>query len=209
MTSELIPTTPMTTHTHDTLIIGGGIAGLSAALHLAERGLHPLVLEADPTYLGGRLAGGETVEVNGYKFRLEHGVHGIWSQYRNLQAMLARHNLRPVFVPAEEESWIYRSGGFLGRANVGSAIRRSVFPPPLHYLELFLRPRFLWMLDVRDWVSLVRTWAGLVMAIGIDPFAEITADGRPDARPDDAQMVACLARFLSRPGAQRALVTSR
>ena len=162
----------MTTHTHDTLIIGGGIAGLSAALHLAERGLHPLVLEADPTYLGGRLAGGETVEVNGYKFRLEHGVHGIWSQYRNLQAMLARHNLRPVFVPAEEESWIYRSGGFLGWANVGSAIRRSVFPPPLHYLELFLHPRFLWMLDVRDWVSLVRTWAGLVMAIGIDPFAE-------------------------------------
>lgn len=156
----------------DTLIIGGGVAGLSAALHLAERGLHPLVLEADPAYLGGRLAGGETVEVNGYPFRLEHGVHGIWSQYRNLQAMLARHTLRPVFVPAEEESWIYRSGGFLGRADVGSAIRRSIFPPPLHYLELFLRPRFLWMLDVRDWVSLVRTWAGLVMAVGIDPFAE-------------------------------------
>ena len=156
----------------DTVIIGGGIAGLSAALHLAERGLHPLVLEADPIYLGGRLAGGETVEVNGYQFRLEHGVHGIWSQYRNLQAMLARHNLRPVFVPAEEETWIYRSGGFLGRANVGSAIRRSIFPPPLHYLALFLRPRFLWMLDVRDWVSLFRTWAGLVMAVGIDPFAE-------------------------------------
>jgi len=157
---------------NDIVVIGGGIAGLSVALHLAERGLHPLVLEADPQYLGGRLSGGETVEVNGYQFRLEHGVHGIWSGYRNLQAMLARHNLRPVFVPAEEETWIYRSGGFLGRANVGSAIRRSVFPPPLHYLALFLRPRFLWMLDIRDWVSLVRTWAGLVMAIGIDPFAE-------------------------------------
>lgn len=162
----------MATHPHDTLIIGGGVAGLSAALHLAERGLHPLVLEADPQYLGGRLAGGETVEVDGYEFRLEHGVHGIWSQYRNLQAMLARHNLRPVLVPAEEETWIYKSGGFLGRANVGSAIRRSVFPPPLHYLGLFLHPRFLWMLDVRDWVSLPRTWAGLVMAMGIDPFAE-------------------------------------
>lgn len=162
----------MTNHSPDTLIIGGGIAGLSAALHLAERGLRPLVLEADPQYLGGRLAGGETIEVNGYQFRLEHGVHGIWSQYRNLQAMLARHNLRPVFVPAEEETWIHRDGSFLGRANVGSAIRRSVLPPPLHYLELFLRPRFLWMLDIRDWVSLPRTWMGLVMAMGIDPFAE-------------------------------------
>lgn len=162
----------MENNTHNPIIIGGGIAGLSAALHLSERGLHPLVLEADPNYLGGRLAGGETIEIDGYPFRLEHGVHGIWSQYRNLQAMLARHNLRPVFVPAEEETWIYRSGGFLGQANIGSAIRRSVVPPPLHYLQLFLRPRFLWMLDVRDWVSLPRTWMGLVMAVGIDPFAE-------------------------------------
>jgi isorenieratene synthase len=169
--NEEIASTPSGSR-NDIVVIGGGIAGLSAAVHLAERGLRPLVLEADPQYLGGRLAGGETVEVNGYRFRLEHGVHGIWSQYRNLQAMLARHNLRPVFVPAEEETWIYRSGGFLGHADVGSAIRHSPFPPPLHYMALFLRPSFLWMLDIRDWVSLVRTWAGLVMAIGIDPFAE-------------------------------------
>jgi uncharacterized protein with NAD-binding domain and iron-sulfur cluster len=108
---------------------------------LAERGLKPLVLEADPKFVGGRLAGGETVEVDGWNFRLEHGVHGIWSQYRNLQAMLARHNLRPVFVPAEEELWIYRDVTGVRSACVGSAIRRSIFPAPLHYLQLFLRPR--------------------------------------------------------------------
>ena len=158
---------------HDTIIIGGGIAGLTAALHLAERGLKPLVLEADPEYLGGRLAGGEMVEVDGYKFRLEHGMHGIWSQYRNFQAMLSRHNLRPVFVPAEEEAWIFRQDDFIKRANVGSKIRRSPFPPPLHYLGLFLSPRFLWMLDARDWgLALFRTWESLVMGVGVDPFAE-------------------------------------
>ena len=42
----------------DVIIIGGGIAGLSAALHLAERGLKPLILEADEKFIGGRLAGG-------------------------------------------------------------------------------------------------------------------------------------------------------
>lgn len=154
------------------LIVGGGIAGLSAALHLAERGLHPLLLEADEKFIGGRLTGGETVQVGGAAFRLEHGMHGIWSQYRNLQAMLARHNLRPVFVPAQEENWIHKDGAFMGMASVGSAIRRSFIPPPFHYLQLFLRRRFLWMLDMRDWPALFNVWAGLIMAVGVDPFAE-------------------------------------
>ena len=156
----------------DVIVIGGGVAGLSAALHLAERGLKSLILEADEKFIGGRLAGGETIQVKGYSFRLEHGVHGIWSQYRNLQAMLARHNLRPVFVPAQEENWIYKHGTYLGTAPVGSAIRFSLFPPPLHYLQLFLRNRFLWMLDIRDWASLLNVWSGLILAVGVDPFAE-------------------------------------
>ena len=84
------------------------MAGLTSALHLAERGLKPLILEADGRFVGGRLAGAGEVDVNGWKFRLEHGVHGIWSPYRNLQSMLARHNLRPVLVPAQEERWFYR-----------------------------------------------------------------------------------------------------
>jgi isorenieratene synthase len=157
---------------YDTIIIGGGIAGLSAALHLAERGLKPLVLEADPRFVGGRLAGGETVDVNGCKFRLEHGVHGIWSPYRNLQAMLARHNLRPVFVPAQEERWFFRDPVSVRSANVGSVIRHSFVPAPFHYLQLFLRPRFLWMIDLRDWSRLFHVWSVLIMAVGIDPFAE-------------------------------------
>ena len=149
----------------DVLIIGAGVAGLSAALHLAERGLHPLVLEADEEFLGGRLAGGETITVGDTEFRLEHGMHGIWAQYRNFQAMLSRHNLRPVFVPAEEEAWIFGQGDFIKRAKVGSAIRRSPFPPPLHYLGLFLSPRFLWMLDARDWgMALFRMAHGIRMS---------------------------------------------
>jgi isorenieratene synthase len=156
----------------DAIIIGGGAAGLSAGLHLAERGLHPLILEADENFIGGRLGGGETITVGATPFRLEHGVHGIWSGYRNLQAMLARHNLRPVPVPAREETWIYRNGGFLSMAAVGSAIRRSFIPPPFHYLGLFLRGGFLRMLDLRDWLSLFNVWSGLIMAVGVDPFAE-------------------------------------
>ncbi len=156
---------------HDVLIIGGGVAGLSAALHLAERGLKPLVLEAGQ-YIGGRLAGGETVHIGEYPFRLEHGVHGIWSQYRNLQAMLARHNLRPVLVPSQEEEWIYRTNKHTWHVPVGSAMRRSFIPPPFHYLQLFFRPQFLAVLGLRELPHLFNVWAGLIMAVGIDPLAE-------------------------------------
>lgn len=155
----------------DVIIIGAGLAGLTAALHLAERGVRPLVLES-AARVGGRLAGGDEVVINGATFRLEHGVHGIWAQYRNFNAMLARHNLRPVFIPAEDETWVYRRHGYTRLANVGKAIRRSPIPAPLHYLNLFLNPRFLWMLDIRDWLSLLHVWAGLVFALGIDPIGE-------------------------------------
>ena len=157
----------------DVIVIGAGLAGLSAALHLAERGLRPLALEADPKYCGGRLKGGPDVEVNhagqAWRFGAEHGVHGIWSPYRNLQAMLARHGLRPMFVPAQEENWIYKyKSGHVRTAAVGSTLRNSWLPAPFHYLALFFRPRFLAMLDIRDIVSLIEVWYSLVLSIGID-----------------------------------------
>ncbi len=156
---------------YDAIIIGGGVAGLTSALHLAERGLRPLILEANER-VGGRLSGKEDILVNEHCFPNEHGVHGIWSSYVNLKSMLRRYEILPYLIPAKEEQWIYRADKFIGRAPIGSLIRNSKFPAPLHYIQLLLLPQIWWMLDIRDWASLFNVWSTLTMAIGVDPFVE-------------------------------------
>jgi isorenieratene synthase len=156
----------------DVIVIGGGLSGLTAALHLAERGLHVTVLEADPQFPGGRVSSKPPVEFDGWSFPGEHGMHGIWSPYVNLQAMLARNRIRPVFVPAQEEDWIYRRGNRLRKAKVGSAMRQSWVPAPLHYLNLFMRPGFLATIELRDFISLISVWYMLIFAVGTDPLVE-------------------------------------
>lgn len=156
---------------YDAVIIGGGVAGLTAALHLAERGLKPLILEADEC-VGGRLSGKEEININGWKFPNEHGVHGVWSSYLNLKSMLRRHEIIDQLIPAKDEQWIYRHHNFVGRVNIGSMIRNSILPAPLHYLPLLFHPKFMWMLSLSDWASLFHVWGTLLMSIGIDPFVE-------------------------------------
>ncbi|HAV78720.1 MAG TPA: hypothetical protein DCX53_15330 [Anaerolineae bacterium] len=156
---------------YDAIIVGGGVAGLTAALHLAERGLKPLILEAGER-AGGRLSGKDDVFINGHCFSIEHGVHGIWSSYVNLKYMLKRHEILPQLMPANEEQWIYRANNLVRRAPIGSVIRRSKLPAPLHYIQLFLLPQFWLMLDPRDWAGIFSVWSTILMAIGIDPFVE-------------------------------------
>ncbi len=158
------------------LVVGAGLAGLTAALHLAERGVRPLVLEADPDHAGGRLKAGETITLEHggrvWHFAGEHGVHAVWSPYRNLQAMLVRHAMRPVFVPAQEETWLLLTPRRVKRAPIGSAIRESWIPAPLHYLGLFARPRFWAMLSPRDVLAMLWVLPTLFAALAIDPLAE-------------------------------------
>jgi isorenieratene synthase len=76
------------------VVVGSGLAGLSAALHLAERGVEVTLCEAHPRYLGGR-----TRARDPYRFALagriheqslDHGQHCMWFQYYNMRRLLER-----------------------------------------------------------------------------------------------------------------------
>jgi isorenieratene synthase len=70
-------------------VIGGGIAGVAAAVALAERGVHVQLVEREPQ-LGGRLRGWPTTLADGSTVTMSRGFHAFFRQYYNLRALLRR-----------------------------------------------------------------------------------------------------------------------
>lgn len=88
----------------DPLVIGGGLAGLTAARFLKKNGLNPLVLEAEDK-LGGRI---QTERMNG--FEIETGGEFVGADHREMQQLcrelglkLVPHKFNPAFKVGEHE----------------------------------------------------------------------------------------------------------
>ncbi|MQA16531.1 MAG: FAD-dependent oxidoreductase, partial [Pseudonocardiaceae bacterium] len=70
-------------------VVGGGIAGVAAAVALAERGVGVELLERDGQ-LGGRVSGWPTTLADGSRVTMNRGFHAFFRQYYNLRALLRR-----------------------------------------------------------------------------------------------------------------------
>ncbi|MFG2103236.1 FAD-dependent oxidoreductase [Micromonospora echinaurantiaca] len=125
----------------ETVVVGGGIAGMSAAVVLAERGVPVTVLEAAPT-LGGRLGAWPEALADGVQ-RVEHGFHAFFRQYYNWRAILRRVDpglglLKPIpGYPILSRRWPTEEFGDLPPA------------PPLNLLALLLRSPSVRLADLR------------------------------------------------------------
>lgn len=173
-----------TQHDHDAfpvVIIGAGMAGLSAAVHLAERGIPPLVLEADRLWPGGRMAGGapDTFDYDGrtWSFPSEHGMHALWGDYENLYALISRFT-DITLQPSPGEEWINRWGRQVRVIEAGNAIRSRWIPAPFHHLQLLFHPDIWATITPLDFLSLPGLLFSILMTVGIDPFEEeLALDG--------------------------------
>ncbi|MEL6272069.1 MAG: NAD(P)-binding protein [Chloroflexota bacterium] len=168
-----------TASTHpQVIVIGGGLAGLTAAVHLAERGVTPLVLEANQAWLGGRLAGGGpekfTYAGREWSFPAEHGIHGLWGRYVNMRATLQRFVTDEALAPraSDGEVWINRWGERVTKAQVGTVVRSGLLPAPFHYLNLLFSPRFYGTITPIDFLSLPGVLFSIGWTVGTDPLCE-------------------------------------
>jgi len=69
-------------------VIGGGVAGMSAAIELIEKGLDVTLIESSDK-LGGKVNG--WYDNQGHS--MEHGMHGWWLEYHNFRDLLKRVGL--------------------------------------------------------------------------------------------------------------------
>ncbi|MGH3614179.1 MAG: FAD-dependent oxidoreductase [Pseudonocardia sp.] len=125
----------------EAVVVGAGVAGISAAVVLAERGVAVTLLEAAPT-LGGRLGAWPHTLPDGTEQIVEHGFHAFFRHYYTWRAVLRRIDpalgfLRPV-------------GGYPVISRTWPAEDLTGLPtaPPLNLLALFARSPSLGLRDL-------------------------------------------------------------
>lgn len=119
-------------------VIGGGIAGIAAAVALAERGVRVHLLERE-SQLGGRLRGWPTTLTDGSAVTMSRGFHAFFRQYYNLRALLRRADpLGRALTPMTDYPLIDAAG----HRDTFQGLPRT---PPWNALAFALRsPTFRW-----------------------------------------------------------------
>lgn len=127
-------------------VVGGGVAGLTAAAALADAGAHVTVYEA-ASHLGGRFATLGRMEFThggkAWDFPVEHGLHGFWRQYPNLRALLARLGTADHLRRAGRQALVLDSRpGRAEHIEIGEAVRGAPLPDLVAQTVLALDPGF-------------------------------------------------------------------
>ncbi len=127
------------------VIVGGGLAGLACAYELSQRGFTVTLLEKSPQ-LGGKIASW-SVDVEGEKFMMEHGFHGFFPQYYNLNSLVEELNITDNFQSLEFYSMVFKEGKYQPEVFRPSS---SAFPWNIVDLGISSPNRFRWGINLAN-----------------------------------------------------------
>ena len=168
------------------LVIGGGLAGISAALTLADAGVGVTLLERRP-HLGGLTT---SIERDGYSF--DNGQHvflGCCSAYQDLLQRLGATD--KVHLQSRLDVPVLAPGGRRG------SIRRSNLPAPFHLAASLARYR---LLSVRERLLLLRPVLALSrLKLGDPVLDDINFGDWLRQRGQSAQAIARLWNLIIQP----------
>lgn len=124
------------------IVVGGGLAGTSAACVLAERGVAVTLLEAND-YLGGRLGAWTEHLPDGQSYQMERAVPTIFGHYYNVRSILRRVD--------PELATLRRLGDHqvIGPDGAVESFARLPTTAPLNLLSLLRRSPFFRLSDLR------------------------------------------------------------
>lgn len=92
------------------VVVGAGLAGLASAYELSQRGFTVTLLERSPQ-LGGKIASWP-IQVGNQTFMMEHGFHGFFPQYYNLNSLVKELKITDNFLSLESYAVVFRDGKY-------------------------------------------------------------------------------------------------
>jgi len=123
------------------VVVGGGLAGMSAAIRLASRGFRVRLVEREG-YLGGKV-GAWPIRLDGEEVVVEHGFHGFFLQYYNLYLLFAEAGIDVADFPLVDD---YAIDAADGRSEGMRGYPRT---PPWNVLSMARHSPFLNMAEAR------------------------------------------------------------
>jgi len=123
------------------LIIGGGVAGLSAAVQAIEQGLQPVIIEKN-RYLGGRVRSFVTGDL---QRTIDNGQHVLSSAYEKTRWLLKKiGSLDKVYFQKNFETQFVRAPAELLH------FRAAFLPPPFHFFYPLWRNQAFTQIQFKD-----------------------------------------------------------